>query len=842
MMMFLRIQFLLCMGYILLSYCQELTLTPTLMFIPRGRTAFFNCMLHQAAHIGTEIGSKHVVWCKDHKEIAQYHCIKCDSGTSWNYTINHAGASDDGIYQCSLSRCSSTESSNAGLLHVIETGTLHLGSTISPTKPPNAESSSITEPIIVHTNEPSTLREVANNSFVTESMITSKSSRSTNSAETALLYTTERSTSRKLAGTTTRNCDHHEQEKEQSSDCIPNIKNIKLSVTSLAEGNISKSEVKQKLDSTLNALQAFSQTNEHTPADLDSSLDVLDKIIDFSKTSNVAVPEMVVVTTIDNLLAENHTTAWQDTATEPMTARVSKILKTVDKFGMHVLENVKQNESIRFSSTKNIVLTVANIPADQDVNFPENKGILRSSLNLPPQLRHSTESIYYLAVKYKTIGGILNDKTRQKGSLKETVGSDILSLTLKNFLPKGTLRPPLKLTFSKENPGPSIIQCVFWDFNHNNGTGGWSTAGCKTEATHDLYTQCTCNHLTNFAILLRPYSKVDDEEEALSWISLIGCSISVFLSIITALVYIVFWKSVTSETSRVIDKITVFLCLSIAMAYALFLAGVDKTQYKVGCTVIAALLQCLFLLIFFLMLAMGWYYFASLSLLKISFSKASKLKSRANLMSKITWGIVTLMPIFITAVTFGSVYSSGKSYHSETSCWLSFESGALYGFIAPVALIVLVNIVIVISLSVTLCSSTIVSKGAKKRASAGIKSISILLPVLGVTWVFGLLSINDDTIVLQYIFSILNSFQGLFIFTAKCILNKKVRKAFMKTISNKEIESSRSKPHKSHSNTTHVTNVDKSRIQFRGVEAEHNTINKDLIMGISFKPIESSAI
>lgn len=68
---------------------------------------------------------------------------------------------------------------------------------------------------------------------------------------------------------------------------------ISHQVTSLAEGNISKSEVKQKLDSTLNALQAFSQTNEHTPADLDSSLDVLDKIIDFSKTSNVAVPEMV---------------------------------------------------------------------------------------------------------------------------------------------------------------------------------------------------------------------------------------------------------------------------------------------------------------------------------------------------------------------------------------------------------------------------------------------------------------------------------------------------------------------------------------------------------------------
>lgn len=42
---------------------------------------------------------------------------------------------------------------------------------------------------------------------------------------------------------------------------------------------------------------------------------------------------------------------------------------------------------------------------------------------------------------------------------------------------------------------------------------------------------------------------------------------------------------------------------------------------------------------------------------------------------------------------------------------------------------------------------------------AGVRSICILVPVLGVTWLFGLLSVNDDVIAFQYIFSILNSVQ-----------------------------------------------------------------------------------
>ena len=42
--------------------------------------------------------------------------------------------------------------------------------------------------------------------------------------------------------------------------------------------------------------------------------------------------------------------------------------------------------------------------------------------------------------------------------------------------------------------------CVYWDFEVH----GWSDEGCKVVATNGTMTQCECNHLTNFAVVMRP--------------------------------------------------------------------------------------------------------------------------------------------------------------------------------------------------------------------------------------------------------------------------------------------------------------------------------------------------
>ncbi|KAG7246885.1 hypothetical protein CRUP_024112 [Coryphaenoides rupestris] len=51
-----------------------------------------------------------------------------------------------------------------------------------------------------------------------------------------------------------------------------------------------------------------------------------------------------------------------------------------------------------------------------------------------------------------------------------------------------------------------------------------------------------------------------------------------------------------------------------------------------------------------------------------------------------------------------------------------------------------------------------------------------LLFLLGLTWAFGLLFINENTVIMAYLFTTFNAFQGIFIFIFHCALQKKVRK------------------------------------------------------------------
>ena len=65
-----------------------------------------------------------------------------------------------------------------------------------------------------------------------------------------------------------------------------------------------------------------------------------------------------------------------------------------------------------------------------------------------------------------------------------------------------------------------------------------------------------------------------------------------------------------------------------------------------------------------------------------------------------------------------------------------------------------------------------------EKVKAGVKASAVVLPLLGIAWLFGLLSISSSTIAFKYIFVIANSLQGLMIFIFHCLLNKQVIKSY----------------------------------------------------------------
>jgi hypothetical protein len=61
------------------------------------------------------------------------------------------------------------------------------------------------------------------------------------------------------------------------------------------------------------------------------------------------------------------------------------------------------------------------------------------------------------------------------------------------------------------------------------------------------------------------------------------------------------------------------------------------------------------------------------------------------------------------------------------------------------------------------------------KVKTGVKTAVAIFPILGLTWVFGLMTFNRETLFFRYLFAVFNSAQGMLIFLFHCVLNKQVR-------------------------------------------------------------------
>lgn len=548
------------------------------------------------------------------------------------------------------------------------------------------------------------------------------------------------------------------------------LDDVSAQIGFLTKGEINSANVDHVIKTALPKLADFVEEGISNGESLDKTVDILHKMTSLADASNVSIQPTAFVTIVDHLLSTNRTTAWQNESSK-IGPNIDRIFQTVSTFGNVLAKNVTLNSNITLSR-ENLVLTVARIPKDAHVLFPGNHD--STHLVLPPQLQSIDSDFSYVATKFKSISEILSGGNYSSTINSEEAVSDVLALSLNGEKHRVELSPPLQMSFNhpKHDDTKFNTVCGYWNASKINGSH-WSTDGCTVTRIHENLTDCRCSHLTNFAILVRPYQKETGSEEALKWISIIGCCVSVFFCIITIVIFLVLWRFIKSDMNLLI----VNLCVNIALAYILFIAGVERTECETACLVIAVLLQYLFLVVFCLMLDIGIYYFVHVTLVKISFIMANKFtsKSRKTLFLTIAYGA----PGVITGITLGVTYPD--KYRLHNMCWLSLDSGALFGFLGPVALIVLVNLVILITLVITIYSTQLASTGTvRRKAVMGIRSISTLLPVLGITWLFGFLSVNEDVIAFQYIFAILNSLQGFFIFVSNCLLNKKVKDTITK--------------------------------------------------------------
>ncbi|XP_061176026.1 uncharacterized protein LOC133184977 [Saccostrea echinata] len=550
------------------------------------------------------------------------------------------------------------------------------------------------------------------------------------------------------------------------------------------DGTADEDSVAEVINNTLTETEVFTR-NTSMPGDLKRTVNILERIVRLTNRSGNMVNnyKQSFFVSVDNMLSSRNDDAWTQLSARSDLSSAEFVMSLVDGFSVYVRQRRQNvNETDKFNGS-NLEVKHGSVDLLQNVTFP-NEGPEESFLLLPRQNEIKTGNSY-TAVIYRTIANILPTELSNTSRVKMTmklpvVNTPILSFTLDTT--PDMLSPPLTLTFLPMNKTGDITSsvCVYWNFSSRNGLGGWDTDGCELVQSASNKITCQCNHLTNFAVLMSLDTDVADTE-FLSTISLIGSCISIVFASLTVIVHILVWRYLKSAVVILLMN----LCVTLSVSYLLFIVGTYASFNETACTVITFFLHSMLLVMFSMMQCIGVYYFRNIVIASIWLRLANRFSRRSNipLFMGFGWGI----PFVISSTTLGIFFN--KTYRLSNHCWLSVDSGAIYFFIVPVCVVIFINFIIILALLKVSLSrmkgyATQTSQNQETSISAkarmALKNFGVLVPVLGITWIFGVMSINEDTEVFQYLFTISSSLQGLLIFIINVPLNKKLRDAFKK--------------------------------------------------------------
>ncbi|XP_063552083.1 adhesion G-protein coupled receptor F3 isoform X2 [Gorilla gorilla gorilla] len=319
--------------------------------------------------------------------------------------------------------------------------------------------------------------------------------------------------------------------------------------------------------------------------------------------------------------------------------------------------------------------------------------------------------------------------------------------------------------------------CVFWDHSLFQGRGGWSKEGCQAQvASASPTAQCLCQHLTAFSILMSPHTV--PEEPALALLTQVGLGASILALLVCLGVYWLVWRVVVRNKISYFRHATLLnmvFCLLAADTCFLGAAFLSPGPRSPLCLAAAFLCHFLYLATFFWMLAQA------LVLAHQLLFVFHQLPKHRVLPLMVLLGY--LCPLGLAGVTLGLYLPQGQ-YLREGECWLDGKGGALYTFVGPVLAIVGVNgLVLAMAMLKLLRPSLSEEPPAEKRqALLGVtKALLILTPIFGLTWGLGLATLLEEvSTVPHYIFTILNTLQGVFILLFGCLMDRKIQEALRK--------------------------------------------------------------
>ncbi|XP_030062792.1 adhesion G protein-coupled receptor L4 [Microcaecilia unicolor] len=487
------------------------------------------------------------------------------------------------------------------------------------------------------------------------------------------------------------------------------------------------------------------------------------------------------VNTVNNFVEKEKITVWNELSEDNRRKSITKLMHTVEQATLNLAKNFKKMTQLDINAS-DLALKVFAFDSQHMKHIHPHAHMEEDYIKIFPRKTEATVfngSIAIVFLRYDSIGPLLASfKNSQDEAMSKPDSQQSVSVNSPVIAAAITSNPPVfyqfeKITFTLKHVKSTeqdSTRCAFWNYSPDTMNGNWSTEGCERTYSNITHTSCTCNHLTHFAILMSSGLSVSiTHYSILTRITQLGIIIS--LICLSMCIFTFLFFSEIQSTRITIHK---NLCCSLFLAELLFLIGINMYNNKLFCSVIAGLLHYFFLAAFAWMCIEGIHLY--LIVVGVIYNKG--------FLHKNFYIFGYCSPAVVVGISAVLGY---RYYGTDKVCWLSTENNFIWSFIGPACLIILVNLIAFVVIIYKVFRHTAMLKpevNCYENVRSCARGALALLFLLGATWIFGVLHVVHGSVVTAYLFTIVNAFQGMFIFIFLCVLSRKIQEEYYRLFKN----------------------------------------------------------
>ncbi|XP_008277420.1 adhesion G-protein coupled receptor G1 isoform X2 [Stegastes partitus] len=383
-----------------------------------------------------------------------------------------------------------------------------------------------------------------------------------------------------------------------------------------------------------------------------------------------------------------------------------------------------------------------------------------ATVHLPPALKQVAKNNNKVVCTF-----FRNNSLFQEGYKEVKVLNDVVGINVENEIITD-LSEPIRIGFHHDAvPKVQPRKCVSWDTRKDPLQVKWLVDGCKTQQRRATHTECLCNHMTYFAVLVQLEPRPVHHLLALTAITSLGCAVS-FISCIALIIFLCRKRGRSKEQS-----IPIHLGLAVSLAFLnllfFFTAVLANVEWESMCVWVGAVLHYALLSSFSWM---GIEVFHTFWLVYVVFNPSPK---------PYIWNLVGFIlpavPVIILAA-IGDIYGqrdvvpSDDIFNPYKMCWMKENDKAFLAHICTnmtiLAILVPSGIVMLF-----LVYRQIRKRDEWKQNRVAFLSIWGLSCLFGTTWGLTFLDFGPVSDFIVFLFCILNSFQGFFLMLRFCMLD-----------------------------------------------------------------------